>query len=398
MKKVLFLDTNVFIECKSFTEISWRELFDNFIGDIIIYVPETVLEELDNLKKREGKTIKILSKIRDYIGIEFEPGIKLEISNIPPDWDSLQPEYKKLLSKHKTDHLIITEVLNYIDRNPKDDVIFVTGDTAPEIKARMFLTINTIFWRTPQYETIFLQKKTSKIIIPDLEITFHNKKKELNLKEDTSSLNKMKIPKYNIPDDLNAFEQLYYIENYGYSLVDLMKPSIDSIKSWCKSMDAEFREKYNPNIKTIEQFIKEIHEYNKKIENCRIIELYLHNNGNFPYNNVNIKIETTLEKSIAFWFKSSITRPLGPEILKEDKVEKQCVKGNEILKEESEKNNSWIIGYTVNKIQHNTILKMEPLILKTPKEIKTNRITYNSNFTHDQEGKIGDQRLVISIE
>jgi len=89
MKKILFLDTNVFIECKSFTEISWRELFDNFKGDIIIYVPETVLEELDSLKKRKGKAIKILSKIREYFGIEFEPGIKLEISTIPPDWDSL---------------------------------------------------------------------------------------------------------------------------------------------------------------------------------------------------------------------------------------------------------------------------------------------------------------------
>ena len=63
MKKILFLDTNVFIECKSFTKISWRELFDNFKGDIIIYVPETVLEELDSLKKRKGKAIKILSDL-----------------------------------------------------------------------------------------------------------------------------------------------------------------------------------------------------------------------------------------------------------------------------------------------------------------------------------------------
>lgn len=398
MKKVLFLDTNVFMECKSFTEISWRDLFDNFTGDIIICVPETVLEELDSLKKRKGKSIKILSKIRDYFGKEFEPGIKLEISNIPPDWDSLQPEYKKSLSKEKNDHLILTEVLNYIDKNPKDDVIFVTGDTAPEIKARMFLTINTIFWRTPQYEAIFLKKKTSKIMIPDLEITFHNKKKELNLKEDSPRLNKMKIPKYNIPNDLNAFEQLYYIENRGYSLLDLMKPSDNRIKSWCKSMDAEYREEYNPNIKTIKQFIKEIHEYNKKIENCRIIELYLHNNGNFPYTNVTIKIETTLEKGFSFWFKSSITRPIGPGTLKRDKDKKPYIKGNEIFKKENEKNNGWIISYTVEKIQHNTLLKMEPLILKNPIEIKTNKIIYISNFTHDQEGKIGDQRLIISTE
>ena len=47
--KYIFLDTNVFIHCKDFTRIQWKNLFKELKITINLFIPEIVLDELDDL-------------------------------------------------------------------------------------------------------------------------------------------------------------------------------------------------------------------------------------------------------------------------------------------------------------------------------------------------------------
>lgn len=57
----------------------------------------------------------------------------------------------------------------------QDDVYFITGDNAPEIKASD-LGIKTIFWRDDNYVHFFLESTKEKPKTLDLEVLFDNRK------------------------------------------------------------------------------------------------------------------------------------------------------------------------------------------------------------------------------
>lgn len=78
--KFLFLDTNIFIHCKDFSKISWKRLFNDKTQKIILIIPETVLDELDELKNQIGKIKKAISNIRKYRGTNFQKGVELRLS------------------------------------------------------------------------------------------------------------------------------------------------------------------------------------------------------------------------------------------------------------------------------------------------------------------------------
>ena len=61
--KYIFLDTNVFIHCKEFTRIQWKKLFKDKVNRVELIIPEIVLDELDDLKYKEGRIKGTISKI-----------------------------------------------------------------------------------------------------------------------------------------------------------------------------------------------------------------------------------------------------------------------------------------------------------------------------------------------
>jgi len=52
--KVIFLDTNIFIQCREIEQLPWGELFEKE-KHIILVIPRTVLEEIDRFKQ-EGNS------------------------------------------------------------------------------------------------------------------------------------------------------------------------------------------------------------------------------------------------------------------------------------------------------------------------------------------------------
>lgn len=199
MTKYIFPDTNVFLHCKIFTEIKWKNLFDKEVNKIIIIVPDIVLDELDNLKYKEGKAGKIITKIRNLRNTEFQDKVLLKTSANPPNWNLLKPEFRERLDKNKNDHLIITEILNFSDNHQDDDIYFITGDSGPEIKA-IDLGINTIFWRDIEYKDLFQIPKISKKRQSDLELTFKDNKKCIEIPTDIPQPKLIEYPQLELPN------------------------------------------------------------------------------------------------------------------------------------------------------------------------------------------------------
>ena len=173
----VFLDTNVIIHCKSFTEIDWEELFKEFgKKDIKIVIPYIVNKELDGLKGQNKKARNVQSKLRDLRDTEFKNGITLNITVFPTTWNSLEPQWAENLDQNDPDCKIIAEILVFKKNHLEDDVFFITGDNSPYFLAKE-LGINTIFWRDDQYLSLFKPNKPKyrgPNRLTDLKICFEN--------------------------------------------------------------------------------------------------------------------------------------------------------------------------------------------------------------------------------
>ncbi len=427
MNKYIFLDTNVFLHCKTFTEIDWRNLFKKTQNndEIIIVVPYMVNKELDNLKRYEKKARNIQNKLRELKNVEFKEGITLNISFFPTKWSSLKPEWAEILDENESDCKIIAEILVFKENNPDDEVYFVTGDNTPYFQANA-LGINTIFWLDEEYKKIFKPSETQptrKNKLIDLKLLFKNKDNNCELStENEFSLDEFFAEEFPEFPDLMKEEEIGIIalednekseisenmtiketEEKELTVADLInsfEPNTSKLLSHL-SFNLKSREKFKEEVL---KYYEEMKEYRKYIE----IELFLTNRGNKPYNNVNIEIFTLLEKRFKLKSKEELEKPEKPKIEREffpftsltipQFTHKEYnVKYSSPEKIEKEKNDIWVFGYSIKKIQHNDTLGLYPIMIKFPEEFKMKKIQFSCTFKHDEEGVTKDQKLMINI-
>lgn len=421
----IFLDTNVFLHCKAFTEINWQAIFKEpqKSDKIVIIVPYKVNEELDNLKKSEKKARNVQKKLRELKDVEFKDGITLNITVFSTKWSSLKPEWAEKLDENIPDCQIIAEILVFKEKHPNDDVYFITSDNTPYFQA-IELGINTIFWRDDEYKLIFKPsriKAKPRERLTDLRIFFENRdvKYKISTKMELS-LDKFiakEFPEY--IDFMNEDEEEKRIlseddsypkiseeitikeaEEKGLALGDLKKsivPSITKLLSlFLKSRD-EFK-------KEILEFYERKKEYRKYVK----IKLFLTNEGNKPYNNVNIEICSVLEKGFELKSREELDKPEKPKkerefssfepILFKSLYHKESnIKYISPIKIEKEKNDIWIFGYSIKKIQHPETLPLYPIKIKFPEEYKMKKIHFICKFRHDEKGVTKDQKIILDI-
>jgi len=332
----IFLDTNVFEQCKSFTEINWSDVITQFKPDIeyrniILKVPYMVIMELDDHKKFDNKGRKNLAKIRRFERISSNKDFKLEISFRPPRWDSLDSSLREELMENENDHRILAEILLFKKQNLYHDVFFITGDYVPH-KLAEELGINTINWLDNEYNPFFREVKKEKK--PDLELLFINN-------ENTSSLIEWE---YKTPENL-TFED--FIEPYE----DL---------EWEDPMKFEtLRPDYEVE-SDIEEYNQEVEEFSRYIE----IKFALINNGNYPYTNIDVFISTHLEQRLKLQHKFDVKIPIKPDLFEELSenessqyaIDESEVRYYEITKQEKTSNKmnfKWDFGYYIEKLKHN---------------------------------------------
>lgn len=377
----IFLDTNVFEQCKSFTEIDWPNIVAQFKSNIeykniILKVPYIVIMELDDHKKFDEKARKTLAKIRKFERINNNKNIKLEISIRPPRWDSLDLNLREELMENENDHRILAEILLFKKQNQYHDVLFVTGDYVPHKLAKE-LGINTINWLDEEYKSFFRKVKNKKK--PDLELLFVNK-------GNTSSIIEWE---FKSPEHL-AFED--FIEPYE----DL---------EWEDPMRFELLRPDYEVESEIEVYNQKVEEFSRYIE----IQFILINNGNHPYTNIDVFISTSLEQQFKIQHKVDVKIPIKPDAfdeLSENKssfyaIEESDVRYHEITKQEKISNKmdyKWDFGYYIEKVKHNeTFFIPFPIMIWIPEKPNLKKITFKIQFTHDESGKIKEQKLEINL-
>lgn len=393
--KYIFLDTNVFYHCKFFLEIDWKSIFTENVNKVIIKVPYMVMKELDRGKydkKRAQQVLPILRKLKDK---EINEGVELQISIFPTKWEFLKQEWKDKLDKEDPDNRIIAEVLKFSQENPDYDIIFITGDNLPYMTA-IGMGINTIFWREQKYKDLFQIQKIKKLKLPDLEICFDPRERKKIL---TISTQKK-------PLDLMTYEKIEPLPE------DISKMTISEI------LEQENAEEILPKkfLLPDEQYNRQIKEYNQKIEEYskyQEIRLFLFNNGMITYNDIDIDMNTTLEKGFRIIHEKDLEKPIKPsrnlfesminqvfqigKISRWKRQEVPNVKCYPVVLKENERNNSWHFGYHIKKLKHNQYLELDPIMIRIPDNPKTNKFSFKIYVSRYEEGRIKPQKLFIVL-
>ncbi|MFX1238631.1 MAG: PIN domain-containing protein [Promethearchaeota archaeon] len=386
-------DTNLLLHGRFITEIKWRSIFKD--KEFKIFIPHIVLKEIDKVKysskvRNKNRARKLISYLKRYDNNkELQRKIPLIVSPQKIKWDKLSPEITEFLERNEADHRIIAEIFDkYGDQ--LNDVYLITGDYTL-LKLASKLGINVIDWlENDNYKEIFniTEKKEKKPSLPNLGVYFDDDHlEELTLEEISNNIELLSID-------------------------DLFEDSVD--------YDNEFELKYD-----VKEEIEELTEiYNTQLElinNHYEINLYLRNNCNRPYNDVDIRVIFELESSIVLTIKELIKKPVKPQLPEYngddtiDKIQEELSTGiylkgidkitrmnnldlNLSISSEKKGNHvEWEVIYHVDRIKHNTIIALHPLLMHLPDKFKAERIILKINFTHEEPGKIKEQKRIIKL-
>ncbi len=400
--KYIFIDTNVLYHCKFFTEIDWFSIFPDKPDKIRLIVPNKVIEEIDEGKYNKDKKLrkrarKVISKLNELErNPEFNKGIKVNLSIFPTKWENLEQKWKDVLDKSIDDHHIIAEILNFSLYQNKDDIIFISADFIP-LQIAKKIGITTINWRNEEYSDTFIKPKEKKEKYPVLEICFNHetKQKELILSKE--------IPKPELMKFIQGEELLKEIPE------EIKQMTIKELRNLEGSN--KYLEILSPNVKSDEEFKKEIDNYNKNIKEYvryKEIPLFLINNGDITYHDIDIRIKTTLENDFKIDYKENLIKPEKPKRNESpvyirggvsyyhyETTEYETCYSIEIISRE--KNNQWNFGYNISKLKHGESAILYPIAIRIPEKFNSEMIIINCHFTQEEKGKIKAQNLRIIL-
>ncbi len=383
--KIFVPDTNLLLHGKFITEIKWNEVFEN--EEITVFIPFTVIRELDKAKysnnvNRRKRARKLISFFKRFDRDNNIIDVQLIISHKKINWETVSEKYRKVLDETESDHQILVEIIqNFYDQ--LKIVYLVTADYTL-LKTALELGIRGIDWfEEEKYKEIFTLEEKKEKSLPDLCIYFDSQMStELSLSKIT------KEPKLLTQDDLIEPDVLY---DMNWVLLNL-----DTIGNLLESY----------NIQT------------KLINNHQVIDLFLYNHCNHPYNDIDFYITTTLEKSFVITIKELIKEPIVPFIPELDvkylsgipKIPNEGIYHTEgkratkllnldmnIEVEEKSRHNKWSVNYHIDRLKHNTFQELHPLFFYIPETYKYNKIQLNIAYSHKEGGTIQKQKRIINL-
>ncbi|MBI1919574.1 MAG: hypothetical protein HYS23_00690 [Geobacter sp.] len=141
--KVLFADTNLFLQCRDIKELPWDEITGG--DDLLLLVPRAVQEEIDRLKhdgnsRRARRAKKANALIREIV-LKDDTKLVLCATNpyvevsFPPSVNLKKPPHN-VLDLTRSDDRIIAEAILYKKSNPSMYVSLITHDTNPILTAK----------------------------------------------------------------------------------------------------------------------------------------------------------------------------------------------------------------------------------------------------------------------
>jgi predicted ribonuclease YlaK len=181
--KYLFLDTNIFLHFRYYTEINWNQIIGD--GEYTIVVTSMVIDELDNKKYDVNR--KISKRAKQMLIRFLEISNESQRENFPVVIDSTRPKeitfIENNLKNSTQDDNILASIIEF-DIGEMDEKYLISNDTGPKLKAK---SLNI---KAPNISEIFL-----------LEVEIDETEKELkNLKREFTEF-KNTIPKVTLTFD-----------------------------------------------------------------------------------------------------------------------------------------------------------------------------------------------------
>ena len=68
-----------------------------------------------------------------------------------------------------------------------------------------------------------------------------------------------------------------------------------------------------------------------------------------------------------------------------------------ISSENKGKHTKWVMIYHIDRIKHNTIIKLRPLLVFLPDSYKTDRIELKIAYSHEELGTIKEQKRIVYL-
>lgn len=141
--KTLFVDTNLFLQCKSLEDLPWEEVANGH--DLLLIIPEAVIREIDRLKndgnsRRARRARNANTLIQELLNAEDQKKclkesnprvdilIPIKAIKIDDNIDSLDPAV--------TDHRIVLEALGFKAIDQTAQITILSGDAIIRLKAK----------------------------------------------------------------------------------------------------------------------------------------------------------------------------------------------------------------------------------------------------------------------
>lgn len=183
----IFLDSNILLHFQSFEKLHWDEIYET--DSVTLCFAPIVIQEVDQHKyQANGKIRKkakaVCNKIEKY-GLErinVSDKIKVEILVIKPNEQTFNDHF---LPMYDQDNELLATILEF-KKNKTDEVLLVTNDTGPRLKARSLniscSKLDEKYLLRPEKnsfekEILKLQLENEKLknITPKLKLIFNNR-------------------------------------------------------------------------------------------------------------------------------------------------------------------------------------------------------------------------------
>lgn len=143
--KYLFVDTNLFLQCRDLSDLPWKDLSDG--SDIELIIPRAVQEEIDKLKndgnnRRAKRARNANSYLRRIVTSDDERlticarSPRVELTCVPSLEPNKNNDQRVVLDPTRADDSIILEMLAYCDAYPDRFIALLTNDTNPMLTAK----------------------------------------------------------------------------------------------------------------------------------------------------------------------------------------------------------------------------------------------------------------------
>jgi len=292
--KVLFPDTNLFLQCNPIEQLPWEEMYGD---DIFLLISRPVQSEIDELKQsgnsRKAQRARTATSLFRQILKENNIVIKegkphVEISFSPHVTQDNFSDYN--LNPSRLDDQIVFEALIYRENHKEHDVALLTHDTGPAVTAKSVglpcIIIPDKWLLPPETDSRDKRIKELERRIKELEKTYPQiEMKYLDTDYEVINSLAIKLPKYQSITEAQRSSIMKTLKTKFPMATNFNFQPDTGPRDIMNLLDAKFLQ---PNQEQIDQYTNK--DYPKWLENVEELLRTLHTRLDLKFRNIRLFI------------------------------------------------------------------------------------------------------------